>query len=397
MSFGAASWLLVLILPAAGAAWRWRRRVPAEAAPKLARVLISGRSVRAISESPRAGGWRLLVALVLTILALARPRWGGLERAAEEPAREIVIALDLSRSMRVPDMAPSRLARAHRLVGQLLDGLQGERVALVVFAGTGFVQVPLTSDYQIMREFLPALEPGYLPQGGSDYGAMLRAAEEAFSTDPRVDRYLFVLSDGGSTPDDWRGALPGLAERGVTMVSIGFGTEAGGDVPPLENEQSPARSRLERAPLQMLAHATGGIYRDAIDLDARQLLAETVEARIGWQRASAGGAEPRERYGWFLAPAIVFAALGLWREVPVRPRQRAIARRPGAPSWLVLATAAAMRAWSSCDRAITIGPKRLRRRTIRRRRRILRLRRPSFRRRPSGRRPSARGSPGCRR
>ncbi len=328
MSWGHAEYLWALVLPLA-ALWisRGRTREQERSDKGLTRVSIVGGRVERVAEEATRVAWRLPVALALAIVALAQPRWGGLERSGEEPAREVVIALDLSRSMLVDDVAPSRLKRAHALVRSVLDGLHGERVALVVFAGTAYVQVPLSSDYQIIREFLPVLEPGYLPQGGSDYAGMLRAAGEAFSEGAASDRYLFVLSDGESTTEGWREELAQVMKRGVTIVALGVGTAQGGAVPPAtEGEKSPAISRLEPATLQAIA-AGAGIYREAGGaLDAPKLLEESVELgrKTRWTKRRAE--EWAEQFQWFLVPALALGLWGLWKEIAVRPRVRTIVR-----------------------------------------------------------------------
>ena len=107
--------------------------------------------------------------LALCIVALARPQWGVIEEQVFDQSREVLIAIDLSRSMLAQDVKPSRLDRSKLLIQSLLDGLKGERVGLVLFAGTAFLQSPLSADYEILREFLPALNPDYLPEGGSNY------------------------------------------------------------------------------------------------------------------------------------------------------------------------------------------------------------------------------------
>ena len=113
---------------------------------------------------PRAGS---APAWPSSIVALARPQWGRIDEPVFEQSREIVIALDLSRSMQTPDVKPTRLERAKLLIESLLDRLTGERVGLVVFSGTAFLQSPLSADYEILREFLPSLGSG-LHAGGRD-------------------------------------------------------------------------------------------------------------------------------------------------------------------------------------------------------------------------------------
>jgi len=307
--------------------------------PGIPRV-VAGRSglrpARPGRESRRP--WMLTLALAGIIIALARPQWGQIEKPVRENAREVMIALDLSRSMLVEDVPPNRIYRARLLTKSLLEGLDGERVGLIVFAGTAFVQVPLSADYEILEEFLPELKPGYLPQGGTDYAGMLRAALGGFSQAADTDRFLIVLSDGEALDEGWRDQLPALKERNVRVIALGVGTPSGGFIPDPESNAyvKDARgavvlSRLEPATLQALAHETGGAYRDAslwVDLPA--LLAETIARGRRGEFTELQHIDYIERFQWFLGPAILLALIGLFREIPVRPRARNLG--PGAPA-----------------------------------------------------------------
>jgi Ca-activated chloride channel family protein len=300
--------------------------------PTLAEVEVAGGTVyaRAKTAARRRRALLLPLALALTIVALAGPRWGGQNESAVEPAREVMIALDLSRSMLVTDAPRSRIDRAHAVIQTLLDHCGGERVGLVVFSGGAYVQVPLSSDYQIFREFLPMLRPGYMPRGGSDYGAMLRAALDGFSADKNMDRYLVVIGDGESTTDDWPAEMARVRQRGIRVLGLGIGTAAGGAGPPRRyGDPSPAHSRLEAATLQKLAAGTEGIYRDATtQFDAASLLAETVELGKKTRLAERQSERAADRFQWFLAAALAAGLAGLWREIASRPRARAVARPP---------------------------------------------------------------------
>ncbi|MBE2215942.1 MAG: VWA domain-containing protein, partial [Opitutaceae bacterium] len=115
--------------------------------PGITRVVAIGAHVRPVTVGRGTRRpWLLLLALALALVALARPRWGVIEEPVVQKSREVMIALDLSRSMLVQDVPPSRLERSRLLVRSLLDGLRGERVGLIVFSGTAFVQVPMSSD-----------------------------------------------------------------------------------------------------------------------------------------------------------------------------------------------------------------------------------------------------------
>ena len=204
MSFHAPQllWLLALPLLAFLGELTRRRRATRAPLPKILRAEAGLTALEIAPENSPAAAtgvrvrWRLWLGVACAITALARPQYGEIETPVFDQSREILIAVDLSRSMLAEDVRPNSLDRARLLITSLLERLAGERVGLIVFAGTAFLQSPLSADYEILREFLPALGPDYLPMGGTDYTALLTTAREAFSQEGGADRFLIILSDG---------------------------------------------------------------------------------------------------------------------------------------------------------------------------------------------------------
>lgn len=344
MSWGNPWMLLTLLVPVFGylVLRRLARPAGAQRWPAMQRVAIAGQRVRAALPERTGPAIFVLLAITLALLAIARPRWGEQTEQTYSHTREVMIALDLSRSMLTEDIAPSRLDRAKQITEYLLDTLQGESVGLVVFAGTAFVQVPLSPDYQIIREFMPTLDTDYLPRGGSDYSKMLDATLEGFSETPDRDRYLIVLSDGESSTSGWEARLGPMSEREIHVVAIGVGTSAGAFVPDLQNggyladdKGDPVHSKLMPATLEALARRTNGKYVTANSLaeqsDVKALLAQTVETgRKGLVSNDAGNMQT-ERFQWFLLPAILLGFISLLREFQQQPKPRQVRRDPGKP------------------------------------------------------------------
>lgn len=305
----------------------------------LLRVEVNGGRVSAAAARP-VTVVVLFGAVALMVVALARPQWGDSGATRLSQSREVILALDLSQSMLTEDVPPSRLERARSIATQLLDELHGESVGLVVFAGTAFVQVPLSPDYQIIREFLPTLDAGYLPQGGSNYAGMLQAALDGFSSADDRDRYLVILSDGESSTTAWQSHLDELAERNVHVLGVGMGTHEGGFIAdPLVGgyragaNGQPIHSRLMPSTLQTLASRTAGHYVDGVEVAepaaVRAVLTATVEqGRRGRVEGAAGG-DLEDRFQWFLLPAVLLGFYSLLREFP--RRARASVRTHGAP------------------------------------------------------------------
>jgi Ca-activated chloride channel family protein len=300
--------------------------------PKILRAWAGARQA-SVGNGHHSTRGRLLLwlGLALGVVAMARPQWGRVEEPVFDQSREIVIALDLSRSMLAPDVRPSRLERARLLIQGLLDGLRGERVGLVVFAGTAFLQVPLSADYEVLNEFLPSLNPAFMPVGGTDYEAMLRAVLDAFGASGTADRYLIVLSDGESQTEGWRDLAGDLRKKNIRVIGLGVGTAQGAFIPDesgsfmKDDRGAVVLSKLNSSTLQELASATNGVYTDAstwVDLGA--LLKQTVEAGRRGEFKERTQVRHLERFQWALAPALACLLLSLWREFPVRPRARSL-------------------------------------------------------------------------
>lgn len=324
-------WLLApVIVLAVGDALRRGGGESSRDWPKILRAWAGARHA-AVGDGHHNPRGRLLLwlGLALGIVALARPQWGRIEEPVFDQSREIVIALDLSRSMLAPDVRPSRLERARLLIQGLLDGLRGERVGLVVFAGTAFLQVPLSADYEVLNGFLPSLNPAFMPLGGTDYEAMLRAVLDAFGASGTADRYLIILSDGESQTEAWRSLVDNLRKKNIRVIGLGVGTAQGAFIPDeagsyVKDERGAVvLSKLNSATLQELAASTNGVYTDAstwVDLGA--VLKQTVAAGHRGEFKDRIQVRQLERFQVALAPALLCLLLSLWREFPVRPRVR---------------------------------------------------------------------------
>ena len=287
------------------------------------------------SSIERTGAPRIRIfcylGLAAATIALARPQWGKLEEPVFDQAREILIALDLSRSMLSTDVKPSRLDRSRLLITSLLEQLKGERVGLEVFSGTAFLQSPLSADYEILSEFLPQLGPDFLPEGGTNYKSLLETALSAFGSSGSADRFLIILSDGEADTDDWHDQVAELKAKGIRVLGLGVGTDEGSMIPDgsgafMKDERGAVvLSKLNGTTLRELADKTGGVYTDASAwVDLAQLIKTTVDQGKRGDFNETSRVRLAERFQWALAPALLLFALSFWLEFPVRPKPRAI-------------------------------------------------------------------------
>ena len=331
-------WLL--LVPAALLAGEFvrRRRAAAAVHPKILHAEAGTHHLSLVTSPARRHRARLWLCagLALCVVALARPQWGRIDEPVFDQAREIIIAIDLSRSMLSQDVKPSRLERAKLLTQSLLEKLSGERVGLVSFAGTAFLQSPLSSDYEILREFLPALGPDFLPEGGTNYRALIDTSLAAFGSSA-ADRYLIVLSDGEATDDDWQSQVAELKKKGIRVIGLGVGTTAGAMIPDgaggfVKDERGAVvLSKLESNTLQELASVTGGTYRDASTwIDLAGVLNSTVEAGRKGKFLEKNTVRLVERFQWPLAVGLWCLLVSFCYEFPVQPRPRALKLAPPA-------------------------------------------------------------------
>ena len=210
--------------------------------------------------------------LLLLALALARPQCGTRAELSRRYGVDLVVALDVSRSMLARDVKPDRLSRATLEVGALLDSLAGDRVGVVVFAGEAFVQCPLTTDYAAARLFLRAVSPQSVPQQGSDLGnALLAAGEvlEASSAGAGRAKVVLLVTDGEDLEGAAAEAAASLAEAGVRIHALAVGSPAGEPIPVVDaagritgykkdRKGDPVVTRLDLATLRSVVEKGGG-------------------------------------------------------------------------------------------------------------------------------------------
>lgn len=357
MTFAHPTLFWLLLAPAALllASLQAARATTTAALPKITRARLSTNSFQLLRSAQNSLNPRpVLLAFTLAslVLALARPQGRTLATPTITESRDVLVAVDVSRSMLADDLPPNRLTRARLLVRTLADELKGERLGLLPFAGTAFLQCPLSADYDIFRTFLDELGPDLIPAGGSNYNALLTAAEEAFGpatgSSPEApataDRYLIILSDGEAQDDTWKPLADKLAARGVRVIALGLGTAAGAMVPDgkgglvKDTRGAAVLSRLDASTLQELARLSDGTYRDAsawIDLPA--LLQETVSRGRTARTTTETAPRREELFAWFLAPALALLAAALLREFPVTPRPRTLRPPATTAATLVLA------------------------------------------------------------
>lgn len=275
--------------------------------------------------------WRALlwlVALALTITALARPQWGTEVQTVEQEGLQVMVALDVSQSMLAEDIKPTRLDRAKLEISDLMNKLDGDEIGLVVFSGASFIQFPLTSDYNTARMYLDGANPNVISRPGTAIGDAIRTAVRGFDESLDSQKVLVVISDGEDQETDPLAAAQEAADAGVLIYTIGFGTPEGEPVPVLDDygnvidykrnaQGEVVLSQLDEGTLQEIAQIGGGQYyraaADASELDA--LLAE-LDTLQKAKLESRFDTRMIERFQGFLLAALV--ALVIAEMIPDR-------------------------------------------------------------------------------
>jgi len=213
----------------------------------------------------------IVLAMVGIVLALARPQFGTHSKLVKRRGVDVVVALDVSKSMLARDVSPNRagnrLKRAKMEVSGLIDRLQGDRIGLVAFSGAAFIQCPLTSDYAAAKLFLRAMEAGSIPVGGTNLAEALASAHMMLDNSKGGSRskVLVIISDGEDHEGAYEQEVEKLKELGVKIHSVGIGTQIGELIPDdqgkyLRSQGKTIMTRLHESTLRAVAEATGGLY-----------------------------------------------------------------------------------------------------------------------------------------
>ncbi|MBX3386057.1 MAG: VWA domain-containing protein [Phycisphaeraceae bacterium] len=279
-------------------------------------------SVRRGRSVLRAGV--LLVAFASLAVALSRPAHSPEPRPVQRPAREVVFVVDVSRSMLARDLRPNRLERAKLAVADAMETVRGERIGIVVFAGSASVKSPLTTDVGFARLALDSLSPDSVGRGGTAIGEGIRAALELFGIDSEnpepahdslVARDIVLITDGEDHESDPLGAAEKAAAAGVRIITIGLGSELTGATIPAEDgvtqqvyRGEPVVTRQVTGVLQAIADTTpGGVFLNvgtgSIEMD--RVYARLMRDRSQTRTDSTPALRWSESFQLFLAVGLV--------------------------------------------------------------------------------------------
>lgn len=216
----------------------------------------------------------LALAFTATGIGWANLRKGDKMEKVQRKGVDVVVALDLSKSMLAKDIEPDRLTRAKQLVNRTIDKMQNDRVALVVFAGRAYLQVPLTIDYAAMKMLLQNVKPDLIPTQGTEIGQAIGLSMQSFSQKERKYKSLIIISDGEGHDKNAEAMAREAADEGVIIHTVGIGSPQGATLydpdtksVKLDEQGQPVISKLNEQELKNIAAAGKGTYTHLQNID----------------------------------------------------------------------------------------------------------------------------------
>ena len=288
---------LLIVLPVLAAFYfysnyRRRKRLRLYGDPQLLKELMPDVS----KYRPDVKFWLMLAALGMIIFMMARPQFGSKMETVKRQGIETVVALDISNSMLAEDVTPSRLDKSKKLISRLVEKFNNDKVAMIVFAGEAFTQLPITSDYISAKMFLESITPSLISTQGTDIAGAIDLAMKSFTPNEVVGRAIVLITDGENHEGGAIEAAQAAAKKGIRVFVLGVGSPDGSPIQ-VEGSNEFRRdkdgnvivTRLNEQMCQEIAKAGGGIYvrvdntnnaEKALNAEINKLAKADVETQV---------------------------------------------------------------------------------------------------------------------
>jgi len=262
----------------------------------------------------------IMLGIMLGIFALTRPQWGFHWEEIKRVGVDVMVAIDVSESMLAEDVKPNRLERAKREVIDLIEMLEGDRIGLIAFAGTSFVQCPLTLDYGACKMFLDYIDTDLIPVPGTAIAEVIKTSLKSFSKRERKSKALILITDGEDHEGEPIDAAKEAKKEGIKIFTIGVGREGGAPIPLKDGSGGFKKDRkgdmvithLDEITLQKIALETGGSYVRSVtgDMDLDKIYQEGIKQHVEQkQLKSTRKRRWEERFQWFIFFALLFVSV----------------------------------------------------------------------------------------
>jgi Ca-activated chloride channel family protein len=319
VTFGEPAWLWgLLVLPFLAALIVYNDRRRQARLRRLVAVRLLPELTDAVAQL-RMLAKRILFlgALSAFLIAVARPQVGFVEQNFTQRGRDIVLAIDTSKSMLSTDFAPDRMTRAKLAAQDIMDAMKGDRFAIVAFAGAAQVEAPLTVDYQTVLDAINQLDTKTVERGGTDITSAIQSAELALGKSEGPYRALVLLTDGEDLEEDAVAAAKHAASYGIRIFTVGIGTKEGSAIPIdpdhhvylQDREGQTVRSQLDEGRLRKIAQQTGGFYVHLENGAIARLISDGL-LKLGKGNIDERSVRiPIERYRWPVAFGLLLLLL----------------------------------------------------------------------------------------
>lgn len=299
---------LLWLLPSVVLLYVWsclntRKRLRKLGQPSMVLALMPGRS-----EWRRHIKFALaLLAAALLIVAVARPQYGLKQQTETTQGIEAVVMVDVSNSMMANDVEPSRLDRAKLLLSNLADRMAGDKIALGVFAGEAYPQLPITSDHAAAKLFIDAISTGMVSLQGTNLAAAIELAQKSFTDNKEVGKAIILITDGENHEGGAEEAAAAAAKEGINIYVLGVGTSAGSMIPTAggamtDYQGNPIHTALNEEMCRKLAKAGKGIY---LHLDQTNSAQEELQSQLARLKQSGSTTSYTARDEQFQAVALL--------------------------------------------------------------------------------------------
>jgi Ca-activated chloride channel family protein len=259
----------------------------------------------------------MILAMAFLVVGWANPQWGSRKKKVKRKSVDVFIALDISRSMMARDSAPNRMERSKKFAQNLVDGLKGDRIGVIIFAGNAYLQTPLTTDYAAAQLFLRTANPDMAPSQGTAISDAIDLAENVFGEDNKAHKALVVITDGENHDAETLERAREANENGLMIFSVGVGTTKGDLIPISYNGKQEyirdsqtgelVRSQLNEQMLQDLADAGNGSYFNIQqEGDVIEALRERIDKLEKREFETRAFDEYESYFQYFLAAALLF-------------------------------------------------------------------------------------------
>jgi Ca-activated chloride channel family protein len=260
----------------------------------------------------------------LLVIGIADPQIGSKTEVVKREGVDIIIALDVSNSMKAEDIKPDRLERSKQSISRLIDKLQNDRIGIIVFAGKAYVQLPLTSDFGAAKLFLSTIDSDMIPTQGTAIGAAIRLATQSMDTKDTKHKVLIIITDGENHEDDALAEAKKSSETGIIIHTIGMGSPEGAPIPVYNSNKvktgflkdqngSPVVTKLDASMLELIAAAGKGKFvRASNSRDGLEVLLEEINKMEKKNFGTKIFTDYEDRFQYFLVACFLLLVVELF-------------------------------------------------------------------------------------